>query len=86
MLLNRSNKERVAKAVLGVRAERKQTLKYFQPAASRCFLRITVALPTMIPGLKGGLRLVAAQACCQVRRGVRCCEPRPPAAPRFPTI
>jgi hypothetical protein len=46
------NKERVTRCCLSVKLEQKQTLKFYQPTATRGFLRITVALPTMIPGLK----------------------------------
>ena len=47
------SKERVARCCLSVKLEQKQTLKYYQPTKTRGFLKITVALPTMIPGLKG---------------------------------
>ncbi len=60
-LLDRS-KERVTQCCLGVVAQRKQTLKYFQPTANRLFLKITVALPTMIPGLKCALHLPVCQS------------------------
>lgn len=46
------NKERVTRCCLAMRVEQKQTLKFYQPTATRPFLKITVALPTMIPGLK----------------------------------
>lgn len=47
------SKERVARCCLSVKLEQKQTLKFYQPTKTRGFLKITVALPTMIPGLKG---------------------------------
>lgn len=47
------SKERVARCCLSVKLEQKQTLKFYQPTKTRGFLKITMALPTMIPGLKG---------------------------------
>ena len=55
------NKERVTRCCLSVKLEQKQTLKYYQPTKTRGFLKITMALPTMIPGLKGAHCCFATQ-------------------------
>ena len=64
------SKERVARCCLSVKLEQKQTLKFYQPTKTRGFLKLTVALPTMIPGLKGAHYCFARQKSLHILHSV----------------
>lgn len=50
---NRSNKFKVRQFVTKVELIQKRSVMYYQPEKSRPFLKIFVALPTMVAGCRG---------------------------------